>query len=126
MKEPIFSKERLLDPIHSPHGEVVYELIGRSVEHGGAQAHSLAHVVIPPGKASLAHRHRVSEESYYILRGQARMVIDERTYALAPGQACLISPGQVHQIFNAGALDLEFLAVCIPPWHPDDSFIEDG
>ena len=125
MSTQISSKERVLDPIETPHGETVYELIGRACAHGGARGHSLAHIVIPPGKASLAHRHQVSEESYYILQGEARMVIDGRTYAMSPGEACLISPGQVHQVFNAGARDLEFLAICTPAWYPEDSFYEE-
>jgi mannose-6-phosphate isomerase-like protein (cupin superfamily) len=124
MSIPVFSKDRILAPIDTPHGEIIYELVGRSAEHGGAQAHSLAHVVLPPGKASLAHFHHVSEESYYILKGQARMVIDGQECLLSPGDACLLSPRQVHQIFNDGETDLEFLAVCVPAWQPGDSFYE--
>jgi adenosylhomocysteinase len=125
MNTPIFSKAKHLDPIYTPHGEVVYELIGRAENHGAAQAHSLAHIHIPAGKASRPHRHQVSEESYYIISGQARIVIDRSEFSLSSGEACLISPGQVHQIFNAGPDDLEFLAVCVPPWVPEDAHYTD-
>ena len=96
MSDPIYSKERLLDPIHTPHGEIIYELIGQAEDHGGSEGHSLAHVHVPAGKASRPHYHLKSEESFYILEGRARMIIDGRVYLLVPGEACLISPGQVH------------------------------
>ena len=116
------SKDQVPDPIFTPHGETVYEMIGRVAHHGGARLHSLAHIVLAEGKASQRHSHKVCEESYYILKGQARMLIDGQETRLTPGQTCLLLPGQVHQIFNAGQGDLEFLAVCAPAWYPDDTY----
>ena len=110
-----------VSPLTSPGGETVSELIGRAAEHGGAR-HSLAHIAIAPGGASTRHYHKVSEETYYILRGAATMAIDDRTFALGPGDTCLIQPGEVHQISNPSRDELEFLAVCAPAWAPDDSF----
>jgi mannose-6-phosphate isomerase-like protein (cupin superfamily) len=117
----IVSKGDVKESLRSPLGEVIYELIGASEETGGTEKHSLTIVIIPPGKSSAEHYHVVSEESYYILRGTARMVIDERVFQLTPGQACLIQPQEHHQIFNSGDEDLEFIAVCAPAWTPDDS-----
>ncbi len=110
-----------VSPLTSPGGETVFELIGRAAEHGGAR-HSLAHIAIAPGGVSTRHYHKVSEETYYILRGAATMAIDDRTIALGPGDTCLIQPGEVHQISNPSRDELEFLAVCAPAWAPDDSF----
>jgi mannose-6-phosphate isomerase-like protein (cupin superfamily) len=109
-------------PLADPGGETVFELIGKSAEHGGAAGHSLAHIVIAPGKASSRHFHKVSEETYYVLHGTGKLVLDGQMFALQPGQACLIEPGETHQIFNPGESDLEFLAVCAPAWAPGDSF----
>ena len=119
----LFQKE-LAFALFTPHGETIYELVGRLPEHGGTAALSLAHIVIPPGKASLAHTHKVIEETYYILRGDARVFLDNRQFNLAPSQAVLILPGQLHQIFNSGEADLEFLAICSPAWYPEDAFID--
>lgn len=111
-------------PLVSDHGEIVYELLGLSA--GGASQHSLAHIELPTGKASLKHYHPSVEESYYVLRGTGRIVIDDATYPLVPGQSIAITPGMVHQIFNDGPADLHFLAVCAPAWTPDNSvFLED-
>jgi mannose-6-phosphate isomerase-like protein (cupin superfamily) len=111
-----------ITPLVSPAGESVFELIGRAAEHGGAAQHSLAHIVIAPGGASTRHFHRVSEETYYMLRGVAAMAVDDRRFTLRPGETCLICPGEVHQISNPGNEALEFLAVCAPAWAPGDSF----
>jgi mannose-6-phosphate isomerase-like protein (cupin superfamily) len=66
----------------------------------------------------------VSEETYYILTGTARMVIDQHELSLSPGQACLIQPREWHQIFNPGDVDLQFLAICAPAWNAADSYSE--
>jgi mannose-6-phosphate isomerase-like protein (cupin superfamily) len=117
----IVSKEEITEPLENPLGEVIYEMIGAAEEVGGTEKHSFAIVVIRPLKSSAMHYHTVSEETYYILNGTARMVIDDQVFQLAPGQACLITPLERHQIFNDGLLDLEFIAVCAPAWSPDDS-----
>jgi mannose-6-phosphate isomerase-like protein (cupin superfamily) len=118
----IQSKDQILNPLAQPLGERVFELVGSSPRSGNARLHSLAHILIPPGKSSARHYHKVSEETYYILAGQGRIVVDERETTLSPGQACLIVAPEVHQIFNDGEGDLEFLAVCAPAWSAEDSF----
>lgn len=111
-----------ITPQANPSGETVFEMVGRPAVHGGATRHSLAHIVIAPGKASTRHYHKASEETYYLLSGVGEVVIDGQTFTLRPGEACLIETGETHQIFNHGEGDLEFLAVCAPAWTPADSF----
>jgi mannose-6-phosphate isomerase-like protein (cupin superfamily) len=118
----IATKDEIHTPFLAPLGEVIYELMGKPAEAGGAANHSLAHVVVPPGKLSPRHYHKISEESYYLLKGQARLIIDGHEFTLAPGQSCLIMPGEVHQVFNDEEGDLEFLVVCAPAWAGDDFF----
>jgi mannose-6-phosphate isomerase-like protein (cupin superfamily) len=118
----VSSREEVQDVIHTPTGERIVELIGGLEASGGASQHSLAEVVVPPGKSSEPHFHQTAEETYYLLQGAARMVIDGEEFGLEAGQACLIEPGEVHQIFNEGEDDLVFLAVCAPPWTDEDSF----
>lgn len=106
-------------PFESPHGEIVHELGGLAA--GGLKAHSLAQITLPTGKASLKHYHPEVEESYYMLSGVARLVVDGETQALSAGQMVAIAPNQIHQIFNDGDQPAVFLAVCVPPWTPDCS-----
>jgi len=118
----INSIEQIPSPLTQPLGETVFELVGSSPLSGNARLHSLAHIRIPPGKSSSKHYHKVAEETYYILAGQGRMVVDGWEYTLSPGQACLICAPEVHQIFNDGTVNLEFLAICAPAWTSGDSF----
>jgi mannose-6-phosphate isomerase-like protein (cupin superfamily) len=104
-------------------GESVQELLG--LQAGGASSHSLALVTIKPGKSSAPHFHKKSEESYLILSGLASMQIDQAQFELDAGEAVLIEPLEVHQISNPGNEALTFLAVCVPAWHPGDSFPAD-
>lgn len=86
------------------------------------ESHSLAEVVIPPGKSSERHYNRELEEIYYILQGQGEMKIDGEAFSLGAGDACLIQPGEAHQMINRQKEDLAFLAVCAPAWKSEDSF----
>jgi mannose-6-phosphate isomerase-like protein (cupin superfamily) len=115
-------KEDICTPLIAESGEIIYEMIGRDSEIGETTHHSLVLVVIPPGKSSNAHYHKASEETYYVLKGVGSMVVETEEFRLRPGQACLIQPLEIHQIFNKGKHDLEFLAVSAPAWTPDDSF----
>ncbi len=108
-----------LPGVGSAHGEVVFELIGRAA--GGSHQHSLAQIVLPPGKASRRHFHPVAEESYYILSGTAEIELNGERATLAAGDSVMLPPTQVHQITNTGDTDLVLLAVCVPAWTPDNS-----
>ena len=98
----VVRKDAINNPVKNPSGEEIYEMIGRLPEFGGTIHHSLVHVVVPPGKSSQAHYHKVSEETYYILKGVGLMRVDAKTFRLHPGQACLIKPLETHQIDNEG------------------------
>jgi mannose-6-phosphate isomerase-like protein (cupin superfamily) len=118
----IYSKAQVSSPLVTQHGEVIYELLGRDFAER-TERHSVAHVLIPPGKASLLHFHPVAEESYYILKGKARIRIGEEESTVTPGQIVLISPGRPHKISNIGEDGLEFLATCVPAWEPENTVL---
>lgn len=103
-----------------PEGEMIQEILGTHT--GKVQSHSLARVTLPPGKASVPHYHKVSDESYLILSGTATMIIDKIPFILTAGDANLIERGEVHKISNQSLEDLIFLAVCIPSWQDNDHF----
>lgn len=111
-------------PIVSEHGEIVYELVGPNLGET-TQRHSVAHVIIPPGKSSLLHYHPEAEESYYILRGNARIILGDEQETITAGETILIPPPKPHKIINTGSDALEFVAVCVPAWESKNSiFLE--
>ena len=108
------------EPLVTPSGEIITDLIGSAV--GDHTNHSLARIMIPNGKSSHLHYHRISQETYYILAGEGKMRVDDQEFTLGPGMACHIEQGEIHQIANEGEEDLVFLAVCVPAWVPEDSY----
>ena len=114
-------KDRVTKPFVGPTGERVYELVGRSADTGRVTMHSFAHDVISPGGYSKQHYHPEAEETYAILKGKGKMIIDGTAYLLAPGDILLVHPHERHQIFTEGNDDLEFYVVCAPAWEPTNS-----
>ena len=96
-------------------------MLGAPERIGSAKFYSFSHVVIPVGCHSRPHYHPVAEETYYILAGKGKMVVDGQAMELIPGDALLIRSPEVHQILNDGDRELEFIAVCAPAWTADNS-----
>ena len=115
--------EDIKKPFLAPKGEIIYEMIGRPNEIGGTKNHSLVHVSLPVGKMSSSHYHKVTEETYYILSGNATMTINGKSFKVEPNLAILIMPNEVHQIINDGEEQLEFLTISGPAWVPDDEYL---
>jgi len=109
-----------VSPLITDHGEIIHELIGRAA-NAQSERHSVAYVTIPPGKTSLLHKHPEAEESYFVLKGQARMQVGEDVYDVDPGNGILILTETPHKISNIGEVDLEFLAFCVPAWEPENT-----
>ncbi|MCH9769748.1 MAG: cupin domain-containing protein [Gammaproteobacteria bacterium] len=107
------------DVFDEGHGELIYPILDAA--HGNAKNYSVAHIELLAGKQSKKHYHPKFEESYYILLGQARMVVDEIEKIVKPGDIVVIEPKQWHQIFNESTESLHFLAICSPAWTPDCS-----
>ena len=122
----IARKDKVLKPFVIDTGEKVYEMFGRPDELGGSCAHSFSHVVIPPGCSSIHHYHNEAEETYYILSGRARLIVNDKEYILTSEDAVLIMPPEKHQIFSIGDENLEFIAVCAPAWEPTNSVYLDN
>ena len=118
----VVRKTDITAPFMAPLGEEIFEMIGRPDHLGGTSQHSLVHVVIPPGKRSPSHFHKIAEETYYILKGSALMAINDRRWRAEPGLAFTMHPGEVHQIVNDGTEDLEFLTISAPAWVPEDTY----
>lgn len=117
----IARKDKVQSPFVNPTGERVYEMIGRPEGLGGATKHSVGHVVIPPNCGSRPHYHPEAEETYAMLKGRARMIINDQEFFLSPGDTVFVRPPEHHQIFTVGNRDLEFLVVCAPAWEPTNS-----
>lgn len=78
--------------------------------------YSIAHAVLPIGKASLPHILNERSEVYFILQGEGEMHINQETKTLRKGDTVFIPAGAEQWIKNIGDGELEFLAMVSPPW----------
>jgi mannose-6-phosphate isomerase-like protein (cupin superfamily) len=112
-------------PFQTKDGSSIRSLLDLSC--APVQAQSLAEATLPPGLATTRHRHPLTEELYYVTQGQGVLEIDGEIQTVGVGDACLIPPGQSHQIYNPGPGELKILCCCAPPYSHDDTvLLEDG
>ena len=110
------SVERV-EPFVTKDGSTIRELHHTEVQ-------SLAEATLEPGQATERHYHGVTEEIYFVLKGQGEMELDGETRFLRPGDAVLIPPGAWHTLENNGTSELRILCCCAPPYSHDDTFFE--
>ncbi len=100
-------------------GSSIRELMHPAVQGNARQ--SLAEASVPPGGATLLHRHRESEELYFIVSGTGRMTLGDEEFAIAPGDTLLIPPGTPHCLRNDGGETLRLLCACAPAYRHEDT-----
>jgi mannose-6-phosphate isomerase-like protein (cupin superfamily) len=86
-----------------------------------AQAQSLAEATVAPGATTRLHRHRVTEELYYIESGRGLMTLDAREFEVQAGDTVCIRPGTPHRISNIGDEPLRLLCCCSPAYRDQDT-----
>lgn len=72
-------------------------------------------VVVKEMQGHHFHVHPEMHEILYVLQGKAEQWIEDEVQILEPGDSVYIDAGVVHATFNAGAENLEFLAILSPP-----------
>jgi mannose-6-phosphate isomerase-like protein (cupin superfamily) len=83
---------------------------------------STAIIIIDIGKSSEAHYHKITEEIYFIMEGDALLEIDNMKFKLRSGHSAIIPIGTVHRIKNTGQIQLKFLSIDSPIYDPNDVF----
>ena len=107
--------------IFTAEDESVYEMVGCSDEAGGTKYHNIVQVLMPPGHSGGSHYHKSAEETYYILKGEADIVINGHSFKAAPGMMVSILPGEIHDVINNTDTAFELLAISAPAFLPEDS-----
>jgi mannose-6-phosphate isomerase-like protein (cupin superfamily) len=74
---------------------------------------------MPPRTAETRHRHAVSRQFFFVLRGQLTIEVDGDLHAVASGTGLEIEPGRAHTVHNNELIPAEFLVVSQPPSHDD-------
>lgn len=82
---------------------------------------SLAEASLPAGAESQRHYHKLSEEIYFMLEGEAIIEVDGLERVVGPNDAILIPAGAWHQI--TATSQIRFLCCCAPGYcHLDTYF----
>ena len=123
MPDKYLSHYAEIEPFVTKDGSVIRELMHPL--HHASQVQSLAGAQLAAGQKTLLHRHRLTEELYYITDGKGMMTIDEQRFEVQAGDTICISPGQAHCIENVAAEELRLLCCCSPAYsHEDKEIIE--
>lgn len=105
-------------------GSSVREFIHPSI-HGNTNL-SLAEAVVLPGKSTLSHYHRLSEELYHVTQGVGQVAVGKDKVEVKPGDTVCIPPATVHNATNTGAEDLKILCIMSPPYSHEDTVVVDS
>lgn len=65
------------------------------------------------------HRHDKCTEFYYIVEGSLKVELGTKTETMSKSDALTIHPGTEHKAIGKAVV----LAICSPPWTPDDEII---
>jgi mannose-6-phosphate isomerase-like protein (cupin superfamily) len=68
---------------------------------------------LPIGSSFSPHYHEDMQEVFVIFQGVARLVVDGESVTLRRGDAVRIEPNEVHQMWNVGSEDVEYMAMGI-------------
>lgn len=100
-------------------GEDVVEYTGLATDQNADR--SWARAEFAPGGYSPGHLHKERTEDYYVIEGQAKVIIDGVVHELSVADHIKIKPNQVHQVVNASEKDkLVIIVKCAAAWVPDD------
>jgi mannose-6-phosphate isomerase-like protein (cupin superfamily) len=67
--------------------------------------------LLPAGKSFRAHYHEDMEEVFVIIKGRARITVDEQEEEMEAGDAVVIPFGCVHEMKNIGQESVEYVVV---------------
>jgi len=75
----------------------------------------LSQATFAPGERITAHCHPELSEVFYVLSGNAELIVDGQSQLIRQGHAFCIDPGEMHQIINGTSSPLSLLYFGLVP-----------
>lgn len=100
-------------------GVTLRELIGRQA-HARSADYSVARFTLAPGTGTGRSYNRVGEEFFLIVSGRGTVELDGRHSPVAAGSVVVMKPGVKHALNASAPEGLDFYAVTLPAFSPDD------
>lgn len=76
-------------------------------------------ILLRPGESLSGHYHEQVEETFYFLRGQATMRVNDEDHKAIPGDVYRLEPQDRHEIRNEGEEDVKMVFIKTP-FLPED------
>lgn len=108
------------EPFTTADGSTIRSILDTT--NAPVQKQSLAEASLPKDGQTERHYHKLSEEIYFMLYGEAEMEIDGEKQVVRPNDAILIPSGAWHQI--TAISDIRFLCCCAPVYSHEDTYFE--
>ncbi|MDR4951491.1 cupin domain-containing protein [Chryseobacterium sp. ES2] len=83
------------------------------------QSLSVKQEKMPAGTSEKLHFHKVAEQFFYILKGEAVFHINKEKFLVQQGESISIERGMKHLISNESDEEIEFLIISNPPTDND-------
>jgi mannose-6-phosphate isomerase-like protein (cupin superfamily) len=97
--------------LHDDRG-TIYQLLDPS--NGSQRLDLHVNVLKPEAGPGPYHYHSNSDNYYYVLEGQARVVIEGKAVIAGPGEAVYIPAGEKHDVANIGDGELRLVEIRCP------------
>lgn len=88
--------------------------------------HSLAYAYVEPGGRTLNHYLDKQSETYYIIKGEGLMHVNEDSFEVKPGNSYYIPAKGRQWLENKSDQRLEFLVIVDMPWELEDEYVVDN
>ena len=105
-----------------PANKLIDEYIGRV--NSGHESVSIAHMHSPGGWSEPGQKPEFDEFTV-VLRGTVRVESKEGVLEVQAGQAVVARRGEWVRYSTPGAEGAEYIAVCVPAFHPDSAHRDD-
>ncbi|MFX0101327.1 MAG: cupin domain-containing protein [Candidatus Hodarchaeota archaeon] len=76
-------------------------------------------MLLKPGEKMGPHGHIETEETFYFIQGEGKMVVNDHEHDAIVGDAFLVEAQEKHDIYNTGSEDLKVVFIKTP-YKPDD------
>ena len=84
---------------------------------------SLAHAYLEAGEESLPHKLLTSTETYFFLKGQGRISINNEVFHVEKNATAHVPANAIQSVKNTGTERLVFICMVSPPWSATDEEI---
>ncbi len=107
-----------MEKVHESEKEFRFQDSGPKYLFRGPK-HEWGIIVFYPGQELGAHCHDEVEESFYVLEGEPKIVVDDAEYRATKGDAFRIEPKEKHNIVNDTHSPIRLVFIKCP-YLPDD------